>query len=126
VAQPRYTRIYNTPDGNSHFEDVDVQMNPVDGGAITPTSETSTPIPAIDFNIRRMVEGADSDWHPAPKQQFVIIMSGTVEITASDGEVRRFGPADMFFADDTEGKHKTRPVDGDEAIIVTVPIAGKG
>jgi hypothetical protein len=126
MPQPGYTRIYNTPDGNSHFEDVTVQLNPVSEGAITPTSEASTPVPAIDFNIRRMVEGADSDWHPAPRRQFVIILAGTVEITASDGEVRRFGPADMFLADDLEGKHKTRPVDGGEAIIVTVPVADKG
>ena len=75
---------------------------------------------------RRMRAGADSDWHPAPRRQFVIVMQGTVEIETSDGEVRRFGPASMFFADDTTGKHRTRPVDGDDVVIVAVPLQDQG
>jgi quercetin dioxygenase-like cupin family protein len=122
AADTTYTRIYATPDGNSHFEDVTVEMHAIGGDAFSPSSETGKPVEVTDFNFRRMRAGADSDWHPAPRRQFVIVMSGTVEIEASDGEVRRFGPASMFFADDTMGKHRTRPV-GDDAVIVAVPLA---
>jgi hypothetical protein len=118
---PTYARIYATPDGNSHFEDVTVAMGALEANTSTPTSQASAPIPVTDLNFRRMEAGADSDWHGAPRRQFVIILQGVVEVTASDGEVRRFGPASMFLADDMDGKHRTRPVDGD-ALIVTAPL----
>src|SRR2546430_2347254 len=44
------------------------------------------------------------DWHPAPRKAFSINLKGAVQVTASDGEARIFGPGDIMLADDMGGK----------------------
>src|SRR5215468_8213673 len=47
-------------------------------------------------------------------------LSGTVEVTASDGEFRRFGPGSLLLLEDTHGKgHSTRVLDEDVVMLVT-------
>ncbi len=63
------------------------------------------------------------DWHNAPRRQFVVTLAGEVEIVASDGEVRRFGPGGVMLADDTTGNgHVSRGV-GAERLSLFVPLA---
>ncbi|HTE84216.1 MAG TPA: hypothetical protein VK821_05745 [Dehalococcoidia bacterium] len=46
---------------------------------------------------------------PAPAHQFIVMLAGTTEIEASDGEVRRFEPGEILMVSDTTGKgHRTR------------------
>ncbi len=46
------------------------------------------------------------------------------EVTASDGEKRRFGPGSIVLLDDTTGKgHQTRAVGTIDHIAAVVPIA---
>lgn len=115
----KYLRIYAGPDGESHFEDVDVPMTP-GGGA----SDLSALIPATGVIFRRSSPDQNIDWHPAPRRQFVITLSGEAEIVASDGEVRRIGPGTVMLADDTTGKgHITRGVGSVDRISLFVPLA---
>ena len=95
----KYVRIFTGPDGLSHFEDVEVELK--DDGRATDISQT---LGATGVVFRRTRPEYDLDWHPAGRRQFVINLSGEVEITASDGEVRRFGPGSVMLADDTTGK----------------------
>jgi uncharacterized protein DUF861 len=102
-----YTRIYCTPDTETHFQDVTVElvkMNfappaaPVYIGGKLPASST--------FFL-----GADPHWgvhdlenrlnHPAPAAQFAIILKGFLSITTTDGETRRFRPGDVVRVEDT-------------------------
>jgi hypothetical protein len=59
-------------------------------------------------------------------------LSGTVEVTASDGESRRFGPGSLVLLEDTHGKgHSTQILDEDAVMLVTrladvEPDAGPG
>jgi quercetin dioxygenase-like cupin family protein len=47
--------------------------------------------------------------HPAPQAYISIILDGEVEVIASDGESRCFGPGNVLFCDDLTGKgHVTR------------------
>lgn len=53
-------------------------------------------------------EAFDSAPHPAPAHQWVIMLRGTIEVTTTDGESRRFAPGDLLLAADTEGSgHRT-------------------
>jgi len=52
------------------------------------------------------------DWHPAPEQQFVITLSGTLEFITPDGETFVLRPGDVLFAEDNVGEgHKWRLID---------------
>lgn len=114
-----YFRIYAGPDGESHFEDVDVEMTAAGG-----QSDLSAAIPATGIMFRRSRADQYIDWHPAPRRQFVITLAGEAEVEASDGEVRRIGPGTVMLAEDTTGKgHITRGVGTAERVSLFVPLA---
>jgi len=102
----RVTRIYTGPDGESHFEDVDIPLK--DAGRAGRWSELVSTTGVIfretggDYNI---------DWHNAPRRQFVVTLEGEVEIVIGDGTSRRLGPGDILLAEDTTGRgHISRAV----------------
>jgi len=101
-----YTRLYCTPDNESHFETVTVELAKVDAAPPAP------PIFAKASPASRMAfAGFDPHWgasdpkarefHPAPAAQFVIYTQGVMSITTTDGETRRFGPGDVLRVEDT-------------------------
>ena len=46
-------------------------------------------------------------------------LSGTVEVTASDGESQRLGPGSLLLLEDTHGQgHSTRILDEDVVMLV--------
>ena len=70
---------------------------------------------AIRFSSRP--PGVLQDWHPAPQRQFVIILSGRLEIGFEDGSKRVFRPGDARLVEDTTGKGHTTIALGDEACV---------
>ena len=62
------------------------------------------------------------DWHPAPRRQYVILLSGQLEIGLGDGTKRVFGAGDVLLADDLPGRGHTTAVYGDK-MRVSVAIA---
>lgn len=114
----RYFRIYADQNGESHFEDIEVEPDQTSRG-----SELSALIPATGLIFRRSPADQFIDWHPAPCRQFVITLSGRAKIEASDGEIRQIGPGTVMLADDTTGKgHITRGVGTEERISIFVPL----
>ena len=114
-----YFRIYVGDDGESHFEDLEIET---DGTSYD--SAISALIPATGVIFRRSPVGQFIDWHPAPRRQFVITLSGHAEIEASDGEVRPIGPGTIMLAEDTTGKgHISRGIGPDERLSIFIPLA---
>ena len=63
-----------------------------------------------------------SDWHTAPRRQYIFILVGQMEIGIGDGTTRRFGPGDVVLADDLTGQgHTTRSL-GVPRISATVAV----
>lgn len=114
----KYFRIYAGIDGESHFEDVDVAMSEQ-----ARESDLSALYPATGVIFRRSPSDQFIDWHPAPRRQFVVTLSGAAEIEASDGEVRTIGPGTVMLAEDTEGKgHITRGIGTEERLSLFIPL----
>lgn len=114
----KYFRIYAGPDGESHFEDVDIELDTQSG-----SSDLSTLYPATGVIFRRSPADQHLDWHPAPRRQFVITLSGEAEVEASDGEVRQIGPGTIMLAEDVTGKgHITRAVGATERLSIFIPL----
>src|SRR4051794_6179546 len=120
----RYPRTFATPDGESHFEDVDVQHEVVQIVPGLPAIDVGAGIATAYSNMLRIPPNWDGDWHPSPKRWFVLTLSGEMEITTSDGEVRRFGPGSIWLIEDTTGKgHLTRIVGDSEWVGFGVTLA---
>jgi hypothetical protein len=113
----QYFRIYADEQGESHFEDLDIELHALPNG-----SAYSDLVPATGVIFRRTPADQYADWHPAPRRQFVITLSGEAEIEASDGEIRHIGPGTIMLAEDTTGKgHITRGVGTQERISIFIP-----
>lgn len=103
----KVVRIYSTDDGESHFEDLDVPLNETRYGGV------SDMVPVKGVMFRETPVGGELDFHNAPRRQFVVTMTGKVEVEATDGTKRQLGPGGILLADDTTGRgHITREVEG--------------
>ena len=102
ISTVNMTRIYADGDGESRFEDVAVPCSKQGLGFI------SNPMDVEALYLRETPGGESQDWHVAPRKQYVVLLSGTVEVQVSTGEVRQFGTGDVLLAEDTSGKgHRT-------------------
>ena len=116
MAGFNYVRLYTGDDGLSHFQDVEVELG--NAGEASMLSETMA---VSGLNFRRNSLAYNLDYHPAPRRQFIVNLTGGVEITASDGEVRVFGPGSIMLAEDTTGKgHISKAIGNEERLSLFV------
>jgi hypothetical protein len=100
-------RVYTGPDNESHFEELDV---PLKEGRYGSLSEL---VPLKGVMFRETPVGGAIDFHNAPQRQFVVNLSGRVELEVGDGSKRQLGAGDILLADDTTGRgHITRDIEG--------------
>jgi len=111
-------RIFTGSDQQSHFEDIILKFSG------EPTMLATETHPAKTIAFRSSARGTVLDWHPAPRRQYVITISGQWEIVCGDGTTRRFKPGDVMLADDLTGQGHIARVMGDQPhIFITVPLA---
>jgi hypothetical protein len=104
-----YPRTFATPDGESHFGDIDVPPEMVHVVPGRPAFESGPPVATTAARLLHIGADWDGSWHPTPKRWFVVTLAGQMEMTTSDGETRRFGPGSIVLLDDLTGKgHNTR------------------
>src|SRR5262245_50380588 len=119
-AERRYPKLVRTDDGGA-----------ADGDAGTPH-----PARPDGGDVRRRHDGDsrsaagvvflrsaefDSDPHPAPARQWVVMLRGAIEVEVSDGTRRRFEPGDLLLVTDTTGTGHITSAAGDpplEALFV--------
>ncbi len=111
-------RLYTGEDRESHFTEFTPDFQKADRGFERAPLQSAK---GVVFN--RAPAGHFLDWHPAPRRQYVICLSGQVEIGLGDGTVRRFGPGDVFLAEDLTGRGHTFRVVGDQpCFFATIPL----
>lgn len=121
VAQPiEYVRLYSDSLGESHFEDLEFSFDLVDFAPPAPPISVSQIFHSDKFLIISSPPDWYGGWHPAPQKQFFIPLTGTLEVTVSDGEVRRFGPNTLVLVEDTFGKGHTSRVVGDLRVYAVI------
>ena len=100
-------RVFTGEDGESHFEELDPASCPI------PRSVQ----PAVEIEFKPLPVGYFNEWHPAPRRQYVIALSGEAEVGVGDGTVRRFRPRDVLLADDLTGRGHTMRTIGDQPFL---------
>lgn len=95
----RIHHLYADANGESHFEDVEVEYV-----SQTPSGRLSARLPANGLIFREVPVDYDLDWHPAPRRQYIVNLDAGVQLTASDGEVRVIGAGEVILVEDTHGR----------------------
>jgi hypothetical protein len=112
------TRLYTGNDQKSYFEEVELQF----GGDQKILTTDSRPATMAIF--RCVPPGTVLDRHPAPRRQYLVTMSGSWEIEASNGIKKVFKAGDVMLADDTTGEgHISRVLGNEPHVFMTVPLA---
>ena len=107
-------RVYAGDDGESHFEDVTPEemamiVNRVGSG---------------DINLGLRPSPSFSDYHTAPRRQYVVNLSGIAEFETSDGTKRRLMPGDVLIAEDLTGHgHIARSLGDTPRASLAIPLA---
>jgi uncharacterized cupin superfamily protein len=110
-------RMYTAANGHAQWEEIDLEK--------TPQWKQGLDTTKIVFGVRP--PGVVQDWHPAPQRQFVIILSGQLQIGFEDGSTRVFGPGDARLVEDTTGKgHTTIALGNEPCITATIGLVDQG
>ena len=106
-------RVYGGDDGESHFEDVTAEQ----------FAAIANQVGDGDINLNARAAGPDSDYHNAPRLQYVVNMAGTAEFEVADGTKRRLNPGDVLIAEDVTGHgHIARSIGDEFRISLAVPL----
>lgn len=104
----KYTRVFNDPQGESHFETVELAKEAKAGLGLV--ADLSTPRSVV---IRNSAGINDLDWHRAPESLYIVMLDGKVQVEVSDGESRIFEAGDIMLMEDLEGNgHRSTSPDG--------------
>jgi hypothetical protein len=110
-----FTHLWADAQGVSHFRDEKLSFeaatpeNPTAGTTshTNPDPEALVALPlrgATGATFLYLKRAAVEDWHRAPRRMFLIAVQGMSEVTAGDGEVRRFGLGSIVLMDDLTGR----------------------
>jgi hypothetical protein len=120
----RCLRIYATPDGESHFDEVEIATT---NSPLFPNEapfELSAQFPASQLRFVHIPGGVrEAGWHTPPGRVLAVWLDGVVEFETSDGELRRVSTGGFVLVEDTHGKgHISRhPLEGQSVILITLP-----
>ena len=120
AAKPvMFTHMYTGPDGKTRLEDLPISMLGQNRG-----TDRSGTVPVTSLQVVRTTEDYFIDWHPAPRRQYVITLSGESEVEVEGGKKFRAGPGHIMLADDTKGQgHISRAVPGKERVALFITVA---
>ena len=117
------THLYTDDAGVTHFTDAALPWQSSHRGTPPMPRWTTTFQDAHSVGYVRAGAGYVSDWHPAPRKQFAIVLAGTMAVEAGDGETRVFTPGMILLVTDLTGRgHQTRAVGAEDLFLVQVPI----
>jgi len=116
----KYTRIFSDKEGETHFKDVEIELEPVEFAPPAPPVNLSSFTLATQYAFCVFPSGWYGDWHPTPKKQTFLFLSGEMEVRVSDGEERRFSPGSIVLVVDTLGEGHVSRVLGSSDVVTAV------
>ena len=120
MSRVRYTRLYSDADGESHFEDLELPLESADFAPPAAPLLLSPALPATQLAFLNCPDGWIGEWHPVPRRQWMLWLSGYTDIEATNGEVRHVGPGDILLVEDTTGRGHRSWQAGDEPFLIAV------
>src|SRR5262249_21865556 len=113
----RIHRLYTDRNGESHFQDVEVEY-----AETTRAGKLSKRIPATGIIFREVQPDYDLEWPPAPRREYIITVEGGVQIPASGGGSRRIGGGEVLLVEDPAGRgHLSKAIEGRVRTCIFVP-----
>jgi hypothetical protein len=111
------THLFTGPDGQTHAEEIEAKFIPAGGNDVYKLLANA------GAELHRAPPGRVSDWHTAPRRQYVITLSGHGELEVTGGKKIAVGPGNIELVEDVTGKgHITRVTGNEERVTIQVPL----
>lgn len=119
-----YVRLFADADGPSHIEKgLAVGLDATNFVPPAPAIGVSALQPASGCAFLSVPAGYFGDWHPSPKRQWLVFISGQMEFETSDGQRYLGRPGSVVLLEDTEGPgHRSTVPPGEPAIMLAVQL----
>ena len=119
----RFTRLYSDEAGESHFEDCEIDLALVDYAPDLPPLGLSSLFSAHSVRFMNAPAGWSGDWHRSAARNLFVVLTGEWEVTASDGETRRFAVGSVLLVEDLTGKgHSSRVTSDVDSLAAMVEL----
>ena len=77
-----------------------------------------------DINLGLRPSPSFSDYHTAPRRQYSISLTGSVELGLPDGTLKQYGPGTVLLAEDMTGTgHSTRVIGEEDRFTIIIPLS---
>jgi hypothetical protein len=101
-------RLYTGPDGRSHIQKVEAKFA---------ENEISKMMAITGAELHRSKPGRSHDFHVGPQRQYIVNLSGSVELEVAGGEKVDLSPGDIEVIEDTTGQgHITRTLGNEDRV----------
>lgn len=112
-------RIYATPDGESHFDEIELPTMPVSVHPDAVPFDVTASYPASRVRITHIPACMRPvAWHTVPEPVLTIRLDGAVDYETSDGAVRHVPAGSFVLVEDTHGKgHLSRHAPQAQTVI---------
>ena len=111
----KIVRVFSGDNGESHFEDV------------TPEEmvDIANRLGEGDIQLNARQAPSFSDYHTAPRRQYVLHLLGRAEYECADGSKAQMSPGDVLVAEDLTGHgHIARSIGDEPRISLAIPMPG--
>ena len=114
----KYVRLYAGEDGETRFEEVEVELTVQDFAPPALPFDMSPPLEVQRVIFGSFPAGYEGDRHVAPRRQFAFQFTGELEVEGGQGRRRIFGPGSIALVEDTTGAGHITRVIGDAPVTV--------
>ena len=105
--------LYADTDGETHFRFTDIDLDLCDFAPPSEPIQVSEAIASTSSVFLVAPPGWDKDFHPTPRRQLAVMLSGSASIQASDGQVMGVAPGSIVLLNDQNSKGHLTQVQGD-------------
>jgi hypothetical protein len=120
----QYERLYADGSGGTHFESVSLKLDEADFRPPAPMLFVSHALSASTLQFIRLPTGWAGENICPPQHQFLLCLQGQLEVRASDGKRRTFGPGDAVLMEDSSGRGHSSRVKGRKDLIAAIVSLG--
>jgi hypothetical protein len=110
-------RLYSGKDGQSHFEDIDIVLEPVH------IAHFSKAVAVENLKFGKIGDMNEITWHTQDEPAYIVILNGAMELEVGDGTKKVINAGDILLAEDTTGQgHITRSIKGKGWSFLIAPV----
>ena len=91
----RFPRTYADADGESHFAEVEETFAPIAFVPTNPPLGLSAPRAATAAVFCQLAPDWDGDWHPSPRRQFLVTLSGNARSPSPTASAAALDPGSL-------------------------------